>query len=56
MISKRYQKECVIEFKGEWLEEDIEDVLNQIKEVDYFRPLYLYLILLSKFNYFTKKS
>lgn len=35
MISKRYQKECVIEFKGEWLEEDIEDVLNQIKEVDY---------------------
>lgn len=35
MIAKKYQKECVIEFKNEWAEADIAQVLNQINEVEY---------------------
>lgn len=35
MIAKKYQKECIIEFKNEWAEADIVDVLNQIQAVEY---------------------
>ena len=35
-VAKRYEKKCVIEFKNRFLKEDIKEVLEIIKDMDYY--------------------